>query len=497
MSPKKKRKVSKETGRRYVSSKPKPQTVPVRRAPPPPSYAEKKLRAHISRFGLSKRFSDDFEKAFELYLGPGAVQQHGDQKILVFDEEENEYPGFQEWYYFDYVLQSGDRIIDLFAKEIGPQLPEAQRKMLADWMATNRLRLLETQSVEPGVGETMQDLLSGEILPMNDISYSYHGIRWSIFLARPLLTEGRWHFTGSGIMLSPLKKSEILEFAKELWSAYLKKHPQANLSDFYRNYSLDLYRKAKEIQLKRSDHVYLSAEGHPLIKARAEFAINTSDPRQVESALDESEEFVFAGESREAEFSDCLHYVWLLRGRSFVPEASKDHMPPGALMLSGSWTAGPGEPDYPTLGDLDLCWERLILSCLSRERLEAGKKLLGQILGNKIKHRQDQFEEFEVSDEEPDWDEGEWSGEADWEKEEELDPELLRVDAEMRDRLTLRWLDTPDGQGITPRQAAKTEEGRARLREQLKIMEFIEAQALQSGQNPPMNLDLIRKELEL
>jgi hypothetical protein len=497
MSPKKKRQISKGTRKRYASNKPKPQAAPIRRIPPPPSYAEKALRKRISQFGLSTRFKDEFEQAFEQYMGSEAIQKQGDRKILILDEADSNFPGFQEWFYFDYVLQSGKHIIDLFAEELGPQLAANQRKIFEDWLATNCLRLLETQSVEPGVGETMQDLLSGEIFALNDISYSYHGIRWSIFLARPLLTEGRWHFTGSGIMLSPLEKSAMLEFAGELWSAYQERHPQADLGDFYRDSSLDLYKKAREIQRKRSHDVYLSNEGHPLIKAKAEFAISTSDPGQVESALDETEEFVFVGESREGEFSGCLHYVWLLRGRSFVPDAPKDRIPTGALMLSGSWIAGPGEPDYRTLGDLNLCWERLILSCLSRERLDAGKKLLGQILGKKINHRRDHFEEFEIPEEELDWDEGEWLGEADWEKEKDLDPELLSVDAEMRDRLTLRWLDTPNDQGITPRQAAKTDEGRASLHEQFKLLEYLEAQALKSGQKPPMNLDLVRKELGL
>ena len=116
MSPKKKRPVSKETGKRYAPKKPKPQATPVRRIPSPPSYAEKALRKRISEFGLSERFKDDFEQAFEQYMGPGAIQKRGDQKILVL-EEETELSGFQEWFYFDYVLQSGDRIIDLFAKD--------------------------------------------------------------------------------------------------------------------------------------------------------------------------------------------------------------------------------------------------------------------------------------------------------------------------------------------------------------------------------------------
>jgi hypothetical protein len=493
MSPKKKRLVSKGTGKRYTSSKPKMKTATIRRIPPPTSYAEKKLRARISRFGLSKRFSEDFEKAFELYLGPGAIQKQGDQKILVLDEDESDFPGFQEWYYFDYVLQSGDRIIDLFAKEAGPQLPEAQRKMLADWMATNRLRLLETQAVEPGIGETMQDLLSGEILSMNDLSFSYHGIRWSIFLARPLLTEGRWHFTGSGTILTPFEKPRILKIAQELWAAYHEKHPQPDLLDFYRDHSLDLRRAEKEIVEERSKPKALfTAEGHSAIAARAEFALR-GDPQEVESALDEAEEFVFVNEQEEGDFSGCLHYLWLLRGSSSVPEIQDQEFNGDGFLLSNHWTAGPGEPDYRILGDLYLCWKDLTLSCISQERLEAGKEMLKEILDSRIEHLQDRYEDLREKWVEA-WEEDD---DEDWEEDEDRRGETAQVEEELIERTTRRWLDTPDKRGITPRQAAQTPEGREELRERMKAMEFLEDQALKSGKRPPMRLDIIRKELGL
>ncbi len=73
MSPKKKRQVPQGTGKRYLSNRPKPQAAPLRRTPPPPSYVEKTLRKRIGQFGLSERFRDDFEQAFEQYMGPGAI----------------------------------------------------------------------------------------------------------------------------------------------------------------------------------------------------------------------------------------------------------------------------------------------------------------------------------------------------------------------------------------------------------------------------------------
>jgi hypothetical protein len=500
MSQKKKRQVSKGTGKRFTSNKPHPQiTTPVRVLPPPPSYAETALRKRISQFGLSERFRDDFELAIEQYMGPGIIQKQGDKKTLVFDEETDDWPGFQEWFFFDYVLRSGDRIIDIFATEMGPELSGLQRQILADWIATNRLRLLETQSGEPGIGETMQDLLSEEELHLNDISFSYSASQWMIALVRPILTEGRWHFTGSGILLTPFEKPRMMKTANDLWSGYQKKHPNAGPLDFYRDHSLDLLRVGKEIQAERGKpKQLLTAEKHAVVSATSEFEIK-GDARQVEESLNETEEFILVNEQKGGKFAGSLHYIWLLRGRSVVPEAPKDQLSSEGLMLSGSWTAGPGMPDYKTLGDLYLSKRGLTLSCMSRERLEAGKQLLIEILDDKIYHPQDHFEEFKQQFDDSDlMDEEEYlEHEIKDDREEEMDDESEIVEQEMIECETLRWLDTPDQKGVTPRQAAQTLEGREELRETLKKIEFMGEQATSLGKSPPMRLDLIRNELGL
>jgi dsDNA-binding SOS-regulon protein len=150
-------------------------------------------------------------------MGPGALKKF-QSRIRPDSDDSAAFIGFQEWFYFDYRLDTGDRIIDLFAQEVAPDLPTSQRKILKDWLATNRQRLLETLKVEPGVGETMQDMLSGEVLHLKDISYSYVGSRWLVFLGRTLLTEGRWCFTGTGNLLSPLEKEDLVAEVKRMWA---------------------------------------------------------------------------------------------------------------------------------------------------------------------------------------------------------------------------------------------------------------------------------------
>ncbi|MEA3341284.1 MAG: hypothetical protein U9R15_15075, partial [Chloroflexota bacterium] len=221
----------------------------------------------------------DFERALRLYFDKETLQDN----VLTIDEDE--IPGFQEWYIHDYVTFEGERIIDLFAGEIGPSFPQGQQQILDDWRRINRWRLFEVQEVEPGVGVTVQDLLSGEVLEVNDISASYTAIKWQILLARPLLTNGRLNFTGNSVPRPPMEKRDLLGFAEELWKKYQAQHSQASLDDFYRDHGLDIYHYAIEIAAALPS-VYTS-EGHPIMSSMARYAV--ADYGATEDRLDREE----------------------------------------------------------------------------------------------------------------------------------------------------------------------------------------------------------------
>ena len=487
MSPKPKRKVSKGTGKRYTSTRTRPAVEAAPRIrPPEPGYTEKSLRKRIQGFAYQgDRFKADFEKAIELYL----EQKPGKGVPLYLDD--GDIPGFQEWYFFDFVTRTGKRIIDLFLEEIGPRLNDAQRAMLADWLVWNRPRLLEFQEVRPGIGVVVQDLLSGEAFEVNDISASYNAARWTFGLFRPIRTAGRVSFTGSALMLPPIEKASVLETTRALWAAYQVEHPQASLSDFYRDHSLTLHLAMKRAAEKASrPPIPLSAEGHALVISRARYAIH-GDPRQVEEALDASEEFVYTGPSKR--YRGALHYNWLQRGRSFVPQ-SAHKSEERAVLLKTQWVEGPGQPSFLNLGDLSLAAKWIELKCLSRERLAAGKALLESILGKLIRHSGDRFEDWEAHDRkhplEPDRLHEESSSK--WTEEGRI------VQEELLQRLTREWLDQPSIDGeLTPRQAARTPEGRKKVIEVLKQIEYYNELRIREGELPTMDLDLLRKELGL
>ncbi len=448
--------------------------------------AEQALREKLLAFAGRPRFQQDIDRAMAMYFGKAARRG----RVLAADEDE--LPNFFEWFIHDATVRGGKRLIDMFAEEVGPQLPEAEAKLLDAWRVVDRLRLLEVQSVQRDVGIVAQDVLSGEILTVHDRSASRAARRWEVMLARLHQAEDRVCFTGSTVMLSPQHAEELVESARRLWDQYRSQRAEVSYSDFYRNHSLDLMREARRVHEEASrPPIVLTPEGHPLASAIAHFTVR--DPGAVADLLSQSGEFEAAGPSNED--PETQHFNWLLRGRSRIPEQPAPKK--GALMIQTEVTAGPGEPVYRSLGDVLLWKNRMELQCVSRERLQAGKALLQEILGDLGRlHKRDRIEPFDLDMQ-------------------SLPPparppfpahsprlshaERQALEKEMRERYTAQWLDTPIPVlgDLSPCQAVVTPEGRAKVIQLLKSMEYLEDGRRGSGEPVVMDVAHIRRELGL
>ena len=464
VSRKRKRSQQKRRQRRKKKTQPrKPYTSPSGTRGSSP--VEIRLRQWIQGFALSERFAVDFDDAMAQFFG----LERANRRVIGPDEEA-QLPGFQEWYFFDYPTHEDSAcIVDIFATEKWRTLKVAERQMLDDWRATNQLRAFEVLDVQPGIGERVQDLLTGETLEMNDISASRTVLRWAILFARPLLTEGRWHFTGSATVHEPKRKADIVAFLQREWNVYCQAHPDATPDEFYRDRSLAIYHFSRQPLPPPGPPV--TAEGHAVVTASAAYRIKNVD--KIFERLDQAKEFQYVGPSAQDPNADM--FLWLQRGRSCVPESPIEDQGE-RLMLGGKWMLGPGQPTYKTLGDLLLWSDKMKLECLSRERLVAGKSLLDQVLGRWTHHLEDIFRDIQDAETRQPL--------PSLSIESEVDPEIDRaLQQEMLERHYMTWLDTPiptlDHQ--TPRQAVQTPEGRAQVIEALKQLEYHEAQRSRLG----------------
>jgi hypothetical protein len=465
------------------------------RRPPSESWAanaEDSLVQKLIAFSTRRSLATEFERALKLYHGWKSARGQ------TLDMDDPEFVNFNEWYLHDFALSDGQRLIDRFAEENSSQLPPAEAQLLAAWQQIERVRLFEIQSVQPEVGIVVRDLLSEEEFTIQDRSASRTASRWLILVARLHQTLDRVCLTGNPRALSPREKPELVAFARRLWETYRAERPQAGYAEFYRDRSLELWRETKRLQEEANrSPVPVTREGHPLVLARAEFTVR--DGRAVAEKLAAAEEFETIGPSEE--YPGALHFDWYLRGRSHISEQTD--LPKNAVMLDLQAlqpdSASPG-PQVRTLGDVFLWPTRLELSCMSRERLAAGKTLLVEILGDLVRpYKRDRLEPIDLDHPGP------LARAASSRPQPKPAPRLSRAEQEalmrrMAEEQTLRWLEEPIPalEGQSPRQAMQTPAGQAKVLDLIKYMEFMDDQRPSSpAQGFGMDLARVRRELGL
>jgi hypothetical protein len=265
------------------------------------------------------------------------------------------------------------------------------------------------------------------------------------------------------MLFSPEDKPRFERFLAERWRQVQAEHPDAPYNDFYRTHSLELFRFGEQVQEDASNPLYRSAEGHELVLASATYSV--LDDGLVIARLDQAEEFVYSGASEE--LPNAEHYSWLLRGRSRAPERLQEETDHHAILLRNEWSAGPGSPSFLKLGDLYIGRKTLRLDCLSRQRLALGRQLLEELLAGLIVHKQDTFTafDFEAEAQNPDPAPRSLS---------KTDPNARQVELELLEREAQKWLNTPvpalDNQ--SPLEAVKHPDGRAKVVEMLKTVEY-------------------------
>ena len=159
------------------------------------------------------------------------------------------------------------------------------------------------------------------------------------------------------------------------------------------------------------------------------------------------------------------------------------------MIYQSFYTDGPGHESFRVLGNIEVFPDRLKLSVFGKKRFKAGKSLLNKHLKGSIKHRIDGLQSLDAK-----LREGNVKSK---ETKEELDPDLKKnLLKDMYNNHYKNWLDSkiPALDYKTPRQASKTKEGKKKLEDLLRVLEYTVENQKRSGQID-YDISWIRKEL--
>ena len=353
-----------------------------------------------------------------------------------------------DWMVHDLVAPSLRRtVLGEFLVREGPRLTDRERGIAEGW-SRSFMGLYEVQSLKPGTGLTVKDLIFGEEVFVHDVSMSNRLARWDVLFARMVTAERGLEFTGTGMgvprqHLQPLRESLEQDRLRTglLWREYLKDNwPR-------------IRRRSFEIGDQWVDSIRLTnTDGEELLFCKAVYTV--TDNAAVMDVLQRCPEFA------EEEGSDpkLNYFVWLNHKRTVL----------GKIKVSA--------------GELEL-------ECNSRERSERGKRLLA---GAPLKHRRD---EFTTQQEMRDKAKG---------APQSARPRESEIPKEVRDEILTRFMEDhyrawpdkklPGLDGKTPREAVRNASGRELVTRILKDIENGESKKRQAGE-PAYDVSRLRAEL--
>ena len=392
---------------------------------------EDKLRGSFKEFYNSDRFSLELEYAKKQF--GISIEGLSDERL------------FYDWYLHDYPIGSANQsLINLYIKE--SEMDEFSLKTLKGW-ADSSFRLVEVTAIRRFAGIYVRDLFSSKEYFIHDVSSTLQLYPYDLLLVRPYPIGDIVRVAGGLITIPRVLYESVKNYVES-------ESMRAGMSvdDFLRKNSLSLI---KYLYNLHEETLPVTPEGDMLSFSECTYRVSSS--REAARLLNNSNDFKLVEEAK-----DELVYNWIAKGE--FEESSETDKNEKRLLSYLVESDSKGKERYdemlPVLGEVRLHNEELTINCISDQRLQRCKAIIEKLLGGIIVEKgQDRHEEFESVNEE----------EYDEEEREFLKNYLKNYYA--------KWVDTkiPMLGGMTPREASRTDEGREKLEEALKLLENIEA----------------------
>jgi hypothetical protein len=377
-------------------------------------------------------------------------------------------PPFWEWLLLDFRLEGGETLLQRYLAR-RPGLVEAKERTVLEKLGASRLSLYEVLDVQRDEGLTLRDLFGGGTVDVRERSGTHQLVRWDLLAARLIELDAAMMLSG-GIFVFPARdRAELIEGLEEEYARVQEQRRDITRDEFLKESAGEWFYGRALAQLGAPLPRLVTAEGDELLACRAHYRVKDRAAvlaaLREEAALDEYED-------------EPGSFGW------YEPLEGEVHR----LPENADWDDAKGAGESLTfdsaygvsrrgLGHVEVRGERLILECMSRERLERGKALLERSAGRWIAYRGESVQDP--------WQAAEQERPRKRKPEDFLPPDVEReLVQDYMDRHYREWPDEPLPalDGLTPREAARTPKGRRQVADVLRTIENSQArERLESG----------------
>jgi len=331
------------------------------------------------------------------------------------------------------------------------------------------------------VGMRLKDLLTEEELDVLEVRGTRTVAKWDVIFARVIRMGLTNKFSGIITLIPRMEKEAMLSSIRKAWEKFKGASGKKDWSSFAK-LNAQLIHHILEDQ-PRVEPVFITEEHHRIVSAKAVFEVKNF--ATISYRLQQEFDFILD----EEEEGKKLQWSWLKRGKSKDWEAgeSAEH----SIIFKSEMIQGKGELTWVSLGTVTLAPKKLELWCISKERLDRGKKRLEEILGDDIQYQRDHYEDMlKKAREKP--------GRASSLEEGEIPEKFLPLYTKAMEEWMTKWVDEkiPALDGKTPKEAVKTPEGRKKMEELLKEFENVEERKKREGE-PYIDIQVLRQMLNI
>jgi hypothetical protein len=353
---------------------------------------------------------------------------------------------FEWWLFFDYEYEPGRYIVDALL-ELAQGLPRGARSFLKLARAT-MMRVYQVIDVQPGVGMTLRDVITGRETRVGERLASQQLHRWDVIATRimPAGVPGNPVLDGGLLPIPMMRAESLIEWLQGVVEEEATEPAghSASEKEIFADVAPDIHRAwIAPMEMPK----LVNYDGDPVVLAHAYFDI--VDREGTVAALGAARDLERVDEAQSAP-----RWAWSGTGKD-----RKEPVVYGWFTIEG---------------------ERLVFETNSVKRAERGRKLVERLAGAAATYRLTRTEDLHQA-----MDAMRQRGA----------PEAHGLPSELREagnaaveqHLTLhyeRWLDEkiPRLDDATPREAATSPELRSRVVEMLKELEIMYEKALSSGE---------------
>jgi len=419
---------------------------PVGRNDPCPCGSGKKLLftaaerqsaiAKLMHFATRPEFHEDHQTAHMGFWGDrlDGLPEADSERVMALEQSQS---GYITWFAFDFPLENDRTLAEILLEREGAALTPGEREYL-ERVRGSHVRLYEVTEVKPDEGLRLLDLWTNEEVWVRERLATRQLVRWDLVGAR-LMTEAKGDVVleAQPYLYPPLVKDELVRELRWAHREFTRRFPRADLTSFFKYGGVLFHHFWLDHMALRPPPSIITAEGDPVIFAKAVFDVR--DRAALLAVLAAQPSLRKEGEG---------HYVW-------IEEAQGGDRLLGSVRLEG---------------------KRLVLETTSRQRAERGRQLLASLAGDAITFRATRYEDVDqaISRVPP----GAVPRDA------EVPPELAAQAAqEYHERHYQDWLDRPIPVlgNRTPHHAARLKTVRPKLIALLKDMEARSARQRQEG----------------